>query len=52
MDSSRIFFGIAMCQHSRVFIGIGVAKKLARICWAVWMHQRNYDGDFALRHAA
>lgn len=31
---------------------VGVANKLARICWAVWIHQRDYDGNFALCHAA
>lgn len=31
---------------------VGLANKLARICWAVWQHQRDYDGNFALGHAA
>jgi len=31
---------------------VGLANKLARICWAVWQHQRDYDGNFALSHAA
>ena len=26
----------------------GLANKLARICWAVWKHQRDYDANFAV----
>lgn len=25
---------------------VALANKLARICWATWKHQRDYDGDF------
>ena len=30
---------------------VAVANKLARIAWAVWKHQRDYDGNFARRYA-
>jgi transposase len=26
---------------------VALANKLARICWATWKHQRDYDGNFA-----
>lgn len=29
-----------------------LANKLARIAWAVWMHERRFDGDYALSQAA
>lgn len=35
--------------HNRVGhnkAAVALANKLARICWATWKHQRDYDGDF------
>lgn len=31
---------------------VALAHKLARICWAVWHHQRPFDGDHVVRAAA
>jgi transposase len=31
---------------------VALANKLARICWAVWHHERSFDGNHALRNAA
>jgi len=45
----------AVQLHARVGhnkAAVGLANKLARICWAVWKHQRTYDGNFAFSHAA
>lgn len=45
----------AVQLHARVGhnkAAVGVANKLARIAWATWKHQRDYDGDFALKLAA
>lgn len=31
---------------------VALANKLARIAWAVWRHERSFDGDHALQLAA
>lgn len=31
---------------------VALANKTARIAWAVWHHERTFDGDHAVRHAA
>lgn len=31
---------------------VALANKLARITWAVWRHERSFDGDHALQLAA
>ena len=36
--------------HNRA--AVALANKLARIAWAVWRHERNFDGDHALQLAA
>ncbi len=30
---------------------VALANKLARICWAVWKHERRYDGNYLLQAA-
>ncbi len=35
----------AMLQHSNQ-AAVALANKLARICWAVWRHERRYDGNY------
>ena len=38
-------------QHSNRAV-IALANKMARTAWALWKHQRTFDGNFALKRAA
>jgi hypothetical protein len=31
---------------------VALASKMARIAWAVWHHERRFDGDHALKRVA
>ena len=31
---------------------VALANKLARIVWAVWHHDRTFDGNYVIRNAA
>jgi hypothetical protein len=31
---------------------VAPANKMARVAWAVWYHERRFDGDHALKRAA
>jgi transposase len=31
---------------------VALANKMARVAWAVWHHERRFDGDHALKRAA
>ncbi len=35
----------AELRHSNQ-AAVALANKLARICWAVWKHERGYDGNY------